>query len=337
MCWPRGWALVKVAVLGGSGYVAAEAVRLLVGHPGFELAWVVSASSPGTRIDETFPHLAGAVGDRLFVSEETLITEAQGPVAVLSALPHGVSRDALERLVTALPEGSRAFDLSADLRTPGSTLAGCPVHCGLPDLDRHVPASHVAEPGCFATALTLAAAPLVANGLVDGPLVFSGVTGSTGSGNTPKAGTHHPTRNGALWAYEPVRHRHVDEVETMLGRLGSAGPVWFVPHSGPFSRGIHVTLQASLVRPVPDLHDAFGEFYAHTPFVRAGARMPNLREVQTTNRCAIGVATDGSRVVVTSVIDNLVKGAAGGGIQWMNRVYGQPETAGLDQPGVMWA
>lgn len=329
--------MVKVAVLGGSGYVAAEAVRLLLGHQGFDLAWVVSGSSAGTRIDEVFPHLSGPAADRRFVSEEAFLAEADEPVAVLSALPHGVSGDTLRRLTQTLPGGSRVFDLSADLRAPGSSLAGAPVLCGLPDLDRSVPSAHVAEPGCFATAITLAAAPLVANGLVEGPLVFSGVTGSTGSGNSPKAGTHHPTRNGALWAYEPVRHRHVDEVEMMLGRLGTPGPVWFVPHSGPFSRGIHVTLQASLTQRMSDLTEAFQEFYAHTPFVSASSRMPNLREVQATNRCHLGVASDGSRVVVTSVIDNLVKGAAGGGIQWMNRVYGLPETAGLDQPGVMWA
>jgi N-acetyl-gamma-glutamyl-phosphate reductase len=325
--------------LGGSGYVAAEAVRLLLGHPQFELGWVVSSSSPGALIAETFPHLSGPAGSRAFVSEEEFVSQSEGPVAVLSALPHGVSGDTLERLMARLPEGSRAFDLSADLRAPGAALAGRPVFCGLPDLSHETPAGPVAEPGCFATAVTLAAAPLVAHGLVDGPLVFSGVTGSTASGNTPKPGTHHPTRNGGLWAYETVRHRHADEVEMMLGRLGTPGPVWFVPHSGPFSRGIHVTLQTGLNQSLAssDLARLFEGFYAHTPFVSASTRMPNLREVQTTNRCHIGVSADGGRAVVTSVIDNLVKGAAGGGVQWMNRVYGFAEAAGLDQPGVMWA
>ena len=332
--------MVKVAVLGGSGYVAAEAVRLLLGHPQFELGWVVSSSSSGARIDEVFPHLTGAAGDRLFVDEQAFLAHADGPVAVVSALPHGVSGETLRRIFSMLPAGSRAFDLSSDLRKPDAELGdGKPVHCGLPDIDKVVPEGHVSEPGCFATALTLACAPLVAEGVVDGPLSLVGVTGSTGSGSTAKPGTHHPTRNGGMWAYEPVRHRHVNEVEMMLGRLGIQPEVWFVPHSGPFSRGIHVTLQTRLNTfcDTDSVWAQYENFYHESPFIDVSTRMPNLREVQGSNRCHIGVAADGLRVVVTCVIDNLIKGAAGGGIQWMNRVYGLPDETGLDQPGVMWA
>lgn len=327
-------------MLGGSGYVAAEAVRLLLAHPGFRLRWVVSSSSPGTRIDEVFPHLSGAAGDRAFCSEDQFLDQAGDPVAILSALPHGASATMLSRLITKLPRGSRAFDLSADLRGESASLGdGVPVLCGLPDIETRIPEGHLSEPGCFATAMTLASAPLVVSGLLDGALILNGVTGSTGSGSTPKAGTHHPTRNGGLWAYEPGRHRHVEEVETMLGRFGPRPEVWFVPHSGPFSRGIHMTLQARLRSgaTTTDLVGSYADFFARSPFVSVGSRMPNLREVQGSNRCHIGLAVLGTRVVVTAVIDNLLKGAAGGGVQWMNRVYGQAEDAGLTQSGVMWA
>lgn len=341
--------MVDVAIYGGTGYVAAEAIRLTLGHPNFRLRWVVSQSAPGTSIQDAFPHLSGPIGDLCFVSEDALLAEiGSDPVAIIGCMPHGASASVMDRLLPRLPKGSHIVDLSADFRlSSASEYAEVYGHehpapnrfaeffCGLPELGGWNGEPHVANPGCFATCLTLASAPLVAHGGSVGPLVFSGVTGSTGSGASPKPGTHHPTRCGGMWAYEPLQHRHIPEVKRMLSRVGDPGEIWFVPHSGPFARGIHVTLQTETS--FDNLKTIYKEYYGNSPFVSVFDRLPSVREVASTNRCHIGVQQSGSRAVITAVIDNLVKGAAGGGIQWLNRLFGFEETAGLWSAGDMWA
>lgn len=321
---------IPAVVLGAGGYVGAETIRLIALHPNFRLESAVSSSSAGKRIDEVFPHLAGSVGDAVFVESAA----GGDAAAVFCAVPHGEARMALESWLSR--EGVHVVDMSADHRLGVSRE----FHYGLPDLDSAATANHVSHPGCFATAATLACAPLVEAGLVAGALFLSGVTGSTGSGAQAKAGTHHPTRNGAVWAYEPLRHRHTPEIRSMLSSLaGRDVDVAFVPHSGPFSRGIHMTVLAKAGTGVDasKVLNAFQSRYGASPFIRVGDAMPSVREVAGTNRCHIGVATDGGSIAVTAVIDNLVKGAAGGAMQWMNRLFGLGETAGLMTPGTGWA
>ncbi len=331
---------VATVVLGGTGYVAGELMRLLAGHPGFEVAAAVSESAPGQRVDEAFPHLTGAVGDMALVSFDDALRflDTVDSCAVFSALPHGASAEKISCLLeAAAAAGTKAkvVDLSTDHRFADGDSG---FFCGLPDLEDTTPDCHIAEPGCFTTAATLGAAPLVAGRWITGPIVANGVTGSTGSGRTPKPGTHHPDRNSGMWAYEPVRHRHGREMSMLLGRLGTVDEFVFLPHSGPFARGIHMTLTARLSSDVDaqGLVEAFRQFYAGTPFVSVSGRLPSVKEVVGTNRCHIGVAVESGRVVVTSVVDNLTKGAAGGGVQWMNRLFGLPQETGLMNLGVGW-
>ena len=202
-----------------------------------------------------------------------------------------------------------------------------------------MPTPHIGHPGCFATASSLAAIPLLQSQLSEAEIFISGITGSTGSGKSPQAGTHHPERHSNLYAYKPLAHRHAPEVAALiLATSGRDSRVHFVPHSGPFARGIHVTLQAKALAGVTDqqLRDVYERAYADAPFVRVIDGTPRLKDVVAGNECHIGVATDGDSIVVFAAIDNLVKGAAGGAVQWMNRLWNLPETAGLTTPAPGW-
>ena len=275
---------------------------------------------------------------------------------IFAATPHGATAALLDALLTRAEQVgafAKAVDLSADFRFSTAERyehlygkAHGAVHrlpsftSAPPDLLEGAPTPHATQPGCFTTAVTLGAFPFFALGLVEPSVFASAVTGSSGAGRTLGAGTHHPERHGALWAYSPLAHRHEPEMRDILARArpGLEPEVEFVPHSGPFVRGIHATLRMTLLAPTPasDLVERARAFYAASPFVKVGLELPRLTSVVSTNRCEIGVATRGKTLVVTTVIDNLVKGAAGGGIQWMNRLFGLPDDTGLRQPGVGW-
>ncbi|MGA1576656.1 MAG: N-acetyl-gamma-glutamyl-phosphate reductase [Steroidobacteraceae bacterium] len=345
-----------VYVLGGSGYVAGEAIRLILGHPQLQLAGVASDGQPGTPVELAFPHLAPRLDGQLFLSYEALAAQAAGHAhcGVISAAPHGASARLIASLLTQLGATTRVsvVDLSADFRfaDPAAYELTYGHAHGAPDLQQaftcavpeHLPKAgtrHVAHPGCFSTAILLASVPLLALDLVEPQLWVSAVTGSTGSGRQPTEGTHHPRRHSDLYAYNPLAHRHTPEI-TALARAatGVTGEFAFVPHSGPFARGIHATVQARLRQPIDAtaLRNQLRDFYAGSAFVGVMEGCPRLKDVVASNYARLGVASDGRNLVVTSVIDNLVKGAAGGGLQWLNRLLGFEETAGLTAPAAGW-
>jgi N-acetyl-gamma-glutamyl-phosphate reductase common form len=279
-----------------------------------------------------------------------------GRAALFAATPHGTTAPLVDAALAAAETAgveAHAVDLSADFRfadperfariygqahgAPGRSGAFV---CAVPEHHRGPTPQHAAQPGCFTTAVVLAAYPLYALGLAAGGVFVSAVTGSSGSGRTPGPGTHHPERSGNLVAYSPLAHRHEPEMAMLLApACGGVEPeVEFVPHSGPFVRGILATVRVPLVEPMPApaLAAAVAEFYGGAPFVHVTTAQPRLNEVIGTNACRLGVATRGRTAVVTSVIDNLVKGAAGGGVQWMNRLLGFEESAGLNLAGIGW-
>jgi len=347
---------IRTVVLGGSGYVAGELLRLLAAHPHFDVAAAVSESRAGKPIADTFPHLGSAYGDTEFVAGGAWLEGfASGDrLALFSAAPHGASAalvDAALAAAEARGVESHAVDSSADFRyaSPEAYAAvygnphGAPgllpkFSCAVPEHAAGVPTPHVGHPGCFATAALLATVPLHAAGIGDGTYFVSGVTGSTGSGRNPQPGTHHPERHSNLYAYKPLAHRHAPEIAGLAEvACGRPARVHFVPHSGPFARGIHVTVQARATGvTADDLREAFEAAYADAPFVEVVDGMPTLKSVVTSNYARIGVAAGGDGVAATCVIDNLVKGAAGGAVQWMNRLWGLPETAGLTAAAAGW-
>ena len=348
---------IPAIVLGGTGYVAGELLRLIAGHPQLRLAGILSDSQPGTPVSAAFGHLAAAYPLTRFSSQEQIedLVATLPLSAILSAAPHGASAALIDRLLTvaeAAGTQARVVDISADFRyaTAEAYAAvykhahGAPARlaqfsCAVPEHLAEAPTPHVAHPGCFATAILLASVPLLKLGLVSPQLFVSGITGSTGSGRKPTDGTHHPQRHSDLYAYNALAHRHTPEVTACaLVASGVAAEFNFVPHSGPFARGIHVTVQAQLLEPIDTatLLAAFDEFYAHSPFVQVGAAAPRIKDVAGSNYARLSVAANGRSVAVMSVIDNLNKGAAGGALQWMNRLLGLTETAGLTAPAAGW-
>jgi N-acetyl-gamma-glutamyl-phosphate reductase len=185
----------------------------------------------------------------------------------------------------------------------------------------------------------LASVPMLSLGLAEPQLFVAGITGSTGSGRTPVAGTHHPQRHGDLYAYNALAHRHEPEIAALAAAAsGVAADFNFVPHSGPFARGIHVTVQAVARADVTshELVHALREFYDQSPFVRVSGEMPRIKDVACSNFAGLSGVSNGRSIAVTCVIDNLTKGAAGGAVQWMNRMFGHEETAGLMAPAPGW-
>lgn len=356
---PASPGTIPAIVLGGSGYVAGELLRLLAGHPHFTLAGVLSDSKPGEAIAGSFGHLAAAYPDARFCSRqeiEAIVARERG-IAIFGAAPHGAAAALIDGLLakseSAFGAGAaRVVDISADFRYRSAaayesvyqTTHGAPGRlaaftCALPEHLAHAPTAHVSHPGCFATATLLASVPLLKLGLIEPELFVAAITGSTGSGRKPVPGTHHPLRHGDLYTYGVLTHRHVPEiVACALAASAVEARFAFVPHSGPFARGIHVTVQARLrtARDSAQIVAALGEFYAAAPFVQVRTAAPRIKEVAASNYAQLSAVSDGRTVAVMCAIDNLNKGAAGGAMQWMNRLHGLPETAGLTAPAAGW-
>ncbi|MGH8254444.1 MAG: N-acetyl-gamma-glutamyl-phosphate reductase [Steroidobacteraceae bacterium] len=350
-------ASVPAIVLGGTGYVAGELLRLIAAHPQLTLAGIMSDGSPGEPVAKAFPHLAPVYADAIFKSQaqiEDLLRRDRAP-AILSAAPHGVSAALIDSLLTIAEQAGnapRVVDISADFRYASAAAYeavykhahGAPARiaqftCAVPEHLRELQTPHVAHPGCFATTILLAAVPLLALDLIEPQLFVAAVTGSTGSGRKPTEGTHHPLRHADLYAYNALAHRHTAEITACAqAASGVAAHFAFVPHSGPYARGIHATVQAVLKRPLAGdvLRAKLADYYAHAPLVQIVETAPRLKDVIASGYARLGVASDARTVAVMSVADNLNKGAAGGAIQWMNRLLGFPEALGLTAPAAGW-
>lgn len=347
---------IPAVILGGTGYVGAEFIRLIAAHPYLQLHAAVSGSAAGTRISDTFAHLHAVTADLTFCSIENALDGLdRGTVAIFSALPHGSCATVLADVIARCDAAGitpRVVDASADFRFAEQSAYEAVYHgahgapellthfdSAVPELLTHTDATHIGHPGCFATAMQLAIAPILDAIASDAVIHAVGVTGSTGSGKQPSATTHMPERHSNLFAYKPLAHRHAPEVIAHLARFSGTTPdVQFVPHSGPFARGIHMTVMTRLATEssASDLHARIARFYANASFVRVVDGMPRLKNVVASNYADVGIAVNGSNVVATCVIDNLVKGAAGGCVQWMNRLLEFPETSGLTQSAPAW-
>lgn len=343
----------KAAIIGGSGYGGAELARRLLMHPDVELVRVASIDHVGEPLGAVHPNLDGATD---LVFQDLSPTEAvKGCDVALLALPHKVTAAKVPELIAA---DVKIIDMSGDFRLrdaatyekfygathPHPELLGTFVY-GLPELNRAQikAAKYVASPGCFATTIELALLPLARAGLLDGVVVHvQGITGSSGSGIAPQAGTHHPSRAGNLKTYKPLEHQHVPEIVQTLHDSGAKGvELRFVPVSAPLTRGIFATCFLELPEAIDKtkLAAMFDESYAREPFTRRPkARLPEVVAVAGSNYVevgfAVGAAINGKRTVTCfSAIDNLIKGGAGQAIQNMNLVLGCDEKASLEDVG----
>ena len=348
---------IPTVVLGATGYVGGELLRLIAMHPHFELAAAVSSSAAGKRIAASFPHLGAAYGETEFTDPARwhAKTADESKLAVFSAAPHGSSAKLIEDVLEKSARKNQAVhvvDSSADFRYASQEAFesvygvdhGAPpllpkFHCAVPEHVKGAPSEHIGHPGCFATAILLASVPLLSSGLAEPELFVTAVTGSTGSGKSPQAGTHHPERHSNLYAYKPLAHRHAPEIVDLAASATGIRPnVNFVPHSGPFARGIYATVQAKSAgqADAARVKSAFDDMYADAAFIDVVDGTPRLKSVVASNGCQIGVDVAGDTIVVMSAIDNLVKGAAGGAVQWMNRLWDLPEASGLLAPAPAW-
>ena len=350
-------ARVPAIVLGGTGYVAGELLRLLATHPYLDLAAVASDSQPDEPVAQFFRHLQPLLPHLRFAGHDEVVeyVTANPVTAVLSAAPHGVSATMIDRLLDAGEQAGtqpRVVDISADFRFRdvaayesvykhghGAPGRQAQFTCAVPEHLNALQTPHVAHPGCFATAILLASVPLLSLGLVEPRLFVTGITGSTGSGRQPTTGTHHPQRHSDLYAYNVLAHRHAPEVRALaLAASGVEADFSFVPHSGPFARGIHVTVQAVAREAITshELVHALRDYYDQSVFVRVSGEPPRMKDVVASNFAQVSGVAQGDTVAVMCAIDNLTKGAAGGAVQWMNRMLGYEETAGLMQPAAGW-
>lgn len=343
---------LKAAVMGGSGYGGAELIRRLLRHPEIELVRVASVDFVGEPLSAAHPHLQGATQLRF---EKLTPTEVADSVdIVLMGLPHRVSAQLMPELIRT---GTRVVDMSGDFRLrdaasyerfygaphPARELLGTFVY-GLPELNREAirGARYVASPGCFATTVALSLLPLARAGLLSGEVETVGITGSSGSGALPSAGTHHPIRALNLRTYKPLEHQHIPEIsETLRGAGAPPFELRFVPVSAPLVRGIFTTsfvhVPVSVGR--DDLQRLYAESYRHEPFVRIpDGRLPEVVAVEGSNYAEVGLVAGpdvGSKRCVTlfGALDNLIKGGAGQAIQSMNLMLGLDERTSLDDVG----
>ncbi len=336
-------AAARIGVAGVSGYTGVELVRLISAHPHLELAWLGGGTSAGSRLTDVWPALRGLsqVPDLEIRPVDDVEGVAASCDAVFLALPHGHAGRLAPRL---LDLGLRVVDLGADFRLRDPAVYErfyggahpCPellpgAVYGLPEADRRdlVAARLVANPGCYPTAVTLAANPLVEAGLVDGPLVASCLSGASGAGRTPGPRNLYCETTDAARPYGlGGSHRHTPEIEQVLGHA-----TVFSPHVVPMSRGMVATTHARLARPIShqQLSDLYVSRYGEEPFVSVVDGPPTTAAVRGTNRALVHAVLDEERqtVVTVCVIDNLVKGAAGQAVQCLNLALGLPEVAGL--------
>ncbi len=341
--------MIKVGIVGGTGYTGVELMRLLAQHPQVKLEVITSRSQAGSAVAEHFPNLRGMV-DLNF--SEPSVNSYRDCDLVFFATPNTT---AMSQATELLEAGVRLIDLAADFRIKhvptweqwyGATHA-CPelveeAVYGLPELNRAAirGARLVANPGCYPTSVILALMPLLVNKLIDpGSIIADCKSGASGAGRNASVGTGFCEVTESVKAYAVSGHRHLPEIRAILQTIDAAADLVFTPHLMPMIRGIHATVYADARGSADQVQKLFEDYYRDEPFVDvmpAGSH-PETRSVRGANTCRVAVhfLEAANKYVVLSVEDNLVKGAAGQAIQNMNLMFGLDETAGLEAPGMM--
>ena len=315
--------MIKIGILGGAGYTAGELIRLLLNHPEAEIAFIHSESNAGNRITDVHEGLYGET-DLVFTDEMPF---GQADVLFL-CFGHGKSEAFLAQ--HDVPEGMRIIDLAQDFRlaAPGNDFV-----YGLPEInrDRIAQAKHVANPGCFATCIQLGLLPAAKMDIIQNDVSVNAITGSTGAGQKPTGTTHFSWRNNNMSIYKPFSHQHVPEIEQSLSQVQGhlEAHIDFIPYRGDFARGIFATEVVRTDAPIADIVAAYKAFYADAPFTHYVDKAIDLKQVVNTNKCLVHCEKYGDKLLITSCIDNLLKGAVGQALQNMNIMFGLDETAGL--------
>lgn len=317
--------MIKVGIVGGSGYTGGELIRLLVHHKEVEISFLYSRTRAGKPVTSAHPDLEG-ISSLSFGSSVD-----PGVDLVFLCLGHGHSRKFLEE--HPFNADTKIIDLSQDFRLKdNNTLNGKQFVYGLPELFREEirQADYLANPGCFATAIQLALLPLSKAGLLGKDIHVNATTGSTGAGVNPTATTHFSWRNNNQSWYKPFTHQHLAEINQSLDTgQKERGQLLFLPNRGNFTRGIFATAYTQYEGEKATITKLYSEFYRDAHFTQLCSDPIQLKQVVNTNQCHLHIHQEGNIVLITSAIDNLLKGASGQAVQNMNLMFGFPEKEGL--------
>lgn len=332
---------VRAGIIGGAGYTGGEMIRLLINHPGVDIKFIHSKSNAGKYVYEVHEDL---LGDTELKFDEQWHNEID---VVFLCVGHGEAKKFLDESGAGL-DGVLIIDLSQDYRLHNGgerpQVNGHPFVYGLPELNREeIRSAHgIANPGCFATAIQLGLLPLAKAGLL-GDVYSTGITGSTGAGQSLSATSHFSWRANNIQAYKTLTHQHMKEVGQSLqqlqpgfggapatgGGVADGGGVHFTPWRGDFTRGIFVTSQLKIEKSAEEVFALYEDFYRGHPFTIVSKKPISLKQVVNTNKCLIQLEQTGQQLVVHSALDNLLKGASGQAVQNMNLLFGFEETTGL--------
>ncbi|WMI67062.1 N-acetyl-gamma-glutamyl-phosphate reductase [Aestuariibaculum sp. YM273] len=318
---------IQVGIIGGAGYTAGELIRLLINHPQAELNFVYSTSNAGNKISKVHQDLVGSL--------DLEFTDTVNPdVDVLFlCLGHGNSVKFLS--ANTFSENTKIIDLGNDFRLEADKVFdGKTFVYGLPELQKEAieKANYIANPGCFATAIQLGLLPLANGGLLNNDVHINAVTGATGAGTSLSATTHYTWRDNNFSYYKPFTHQHLGEINQSVKQLqnGFDSDILFMPNRGNFSRGIFATLYTDFEGSVEEAKTLYSEFYNNAEFTFVSDDVLHLKQVVNTNKCLIHLHKHNGKLLITSIIDNLLKGASGQAVQNMNLMFGLEETTGLN-------
>lgn len=313
--------MIRAGIVGAAGYTGGELIWLLLNHPAVELKFVFSNSQNGKAVGQVHLDLLGET-DLVFTNQVE-----EGVDVIFLCLPHGTAKTFVEE--QQLPERIRVIDLSNDFRIRGPHS----YVYGLPELQKGaIRESHyVANPGCFATSIQLGLLPLAKEKLLKEEVHIHAITGSTGAGVGLSPTTHFSWRNNNISTYKEFQHQHLAEIGQSLRQLDSSfdKDLNFVPVRGDFARGIFASIYVESNLTKEQALELYQQYYADAPFVVVTDKNVSLKEVVNTNRCFIQLQKHGNKLLIGSVIDNLLKGASGQAVQNMNLMFGEAETAGL--------
>ncbi len=318
---------LKIGIIGGSGYTAGELLRLLINHPNAELDFVFSTTNAGKPLDIAHPDL---IGDTTLLFTDKVNSEVD---VLFLCLGHGRSRAFLE--ANEFSASTKVIDLGNDFRLlADKEFQGRDFVYGLPELNKEaiVSAKNIANPGCFATAIQLALLPLANAEVINEAVHVNATTGSTGAGVSPSATTHFSWRDNNFSSYKVFSHQHLGEINQSAKQLQSTHnqPIFFIPNRGNFSRGIYATVYTKFDGTLDDALNLYKEFYKDATFTVISSTPIALKQVVNTNKCILHVDVKDGMVLVTSLIDNLIKGASGQAIHNMNLMFGLDEKTGLN-------
>lgn len=313
--------MIKVGIIGGAGYTAGELLRILLNHPQVEIVFVNSSSNAGNKLYQVHE---GLIGETEMTFTDELPFDKIDAMFICSG--HGDSRKFLES--HDVPQSVKIIDLSQDYRNESDGFV-----YGLPEVNRERirKATKLANPGCFATAIQIGLLPLAANGLLKGEVHTNGITGSTGAGVKPGATSHFSWRNNNISIYKAFNHQHLIEINQTLKQLqpGFDHAINFLPVRGDFARGIFVASYIDCDLEIEEIEKIYKEFYKDAAFTFVMDANPDLKQVVNTNKGIVHVEKHGNKLLVISIIDNLLKGASGQAVQNFNLMFGLEENCGL--------